>query len=100
MALKLRGEAGAVSIRFAMDLGRASLANASAEARYAERDQFRVCPRGGAWYISPCPGQLRNYTAVNGEPLTAERQLAEGDTVCLMGRSSGRTAMHLTVSFC
>lgn len=98
-ALKLTGEAGAVSVRFAMDLGRASLAAASAEARYAERDQFHVFPREGGWYISPCAGEPRNYTAVNGTPLTAEQKLAEGDTICLMGKSSGRTAMSLTVSF-
>lgn len=97
--LVLTGDAGAVSIRLEMDLGRASLAPTSAEARYAERDQFHVSAREGVWYIAPCPGQPRNLTAVNGTPLTAELPLAEGDTICLMGKTSGRTAMPLTVSF-
>jgi hypothetical protein len=97
--LVLTGDAGAVSVRLEMDLGRASLAPTSAEARYAERDQFHVSAREGVWYIAPCPGQPRNLTAVNGTPLTAELPLAEGDTICLMGKTSGRTAMPLIVSF-
>lgn len=97
-ALKLTGDTGKVLLRLDMDLGRHSLGIASSQARYAERDQFHLSQKDGHWYISPCAGEVRNLTALNGTPVTERCELQEGDVICLMGKSSGKTAMELTVN--
>ncbi len=98
-ALVLTGDAGAHTVRLNMELGKYVLAKASTEARYAGRHQFRVEQEGSSWHI--CPGTAENqpFTALNGEILSERRPLAEGDILCLVGRSSGRKAMELRVSF-
>lgn len=97
-AVKLTGDVGKVLIRLDMDLGRNSLGIASSQANYAERDQFHLAQKEGKWYISPCIGEVRNLTGLNGAPVTAEQELHEGDVICLMGKTSGAIAMELTVS--
>lgn len=96
-AVKLTGDIGKVLIRLDMDLGKNSLGIASSQANFAERDQFHLAQKAGKWYISPCAGEVRNLTALNGEPVDAERELHAGDVICLMGKTSGKKAMELTV---
>lgn len=97
-ALKLTGDVGKMLIRLDMDLGSRSLGIASSQARYAERDQFHVSQKDGHWYISPCAGEVRNLTALNGTPVAEPCELHDGDVICLMGKSSGKTAMELAVT--
>ncbi len=98
-ALVLTGDAGSHTVRLPMELGKVLLARASSEARYAGRYQFRLERENGTWYISPGTAENQPHTMLNDEVLTTRRPLAEGDRLCLVGRSSGKKAMHLTCSF-
>lgn len=95
--LALRGDCGVLEVRLNMDMGSISLQNITTHAKFAERRQFRLERVGVNWYIEPCPGEPRNLTAWNGSPLQNRQKLSDGDTICLMGKASGKTAMELLV---
>lgn len=97
--LCLQGDIGVVKVRIGMTLGAASLGAASSQARFAVREQFSVERSGEGWYIVPPESEVRNVTALDGVPVTERTLLKEGSVICLMGKSSGKTAMPLTVSF-
>lgn len=97
--LCLKGDNGVLKVRIGMGLGSTSLGAASTQARLAMREQFVVSKEGNTWFIAPAAGAVRNLTALDGTPLTERTELKEDSTVCLMGKTSGKTAMHLKVSF-
>ena len=97
--LVLTGDLGSREFRLSMDAGSTILGDVTSQARFCEKMQFHLEKRGDEWYISPAKAVTRNLTAVNGTPITQEVKLTEGDTVCLIGKASGKTAMNLAVSF-
>lgn len=97
LKLSLQGDSGEMDVRLDMDMGSVSLSSISTQARFAERRQFRLERVGTDWCIAPCPGGQRNLTAWNGAPLQSVQKLSDGDTICLMGKSSGKKAMILKV---
>lgn len=96
--LVLTGDLGNREFRLSMDAGSTILGDVTSQARFCEKMQFHLEKRGDEWYISPAKAVTRNLTAVNGTPITQEVKLTEGDTVCLIGKTSGKTAMNLAVS--
>ncbi len=99
--LQLMGDMGVFKARISMDVGRGALGGVSSESRYCARYQFKVERQGDTWRIRPCDGDPpATMTMVNGVELTAPVALNNGDVICLQGRTSGKQAMRLTVSFC
>lgn len=100
IALKLEGDTGRLIQRFSMDFGSNILGAVSSQARFAEKEQFRLeyLPEAQEWYAVPVARVTKNLTALNGSPLTERTRLADGDVICMLGRSSGKTAMELRVS--
>ncbi len=97
--LRLTGDRGVVESRISLDMGRPLLENASSEARFASYMQFSLNRLSlSQWSIAPCP-DTSALTTLNGQELTEETELHDGDRIGLRGRSSGRTAMQLTVNF-
>ncbi len=97
--LRLTGDLGSVDFRISLEIGSQQLGEASSETQYANKRQFRLerAP-GDGWFISPCPGTAA-LTLHNEAELTERTRLQDGDSICLMGRSSGKKAMRLTVHF-
>jgi len=99
--LCLTGDKGSLRVRLSMNMGKGGLSNASGDGRFCEHEQFRVERAADGWYACPCASGKtpKNMTMLNGVELTARVPLHDGDTLCLQGRSSGKQAMKLAVSF-
>ena len=97
--LVLKGDSGSMEFKLSMDLGALTLANISSQSKFCEKSQFRIERKEQDWFVQPISSTTRNLTGVNGSPITGETKLAEGDYICLVGKTSGKTAMKLEVSF-
>jgi len=99
--LCLTGDKGCLRVRLSMNMGKGGLSNASSEGRFCEPEQFRVERAEDGWFACPCAESkpTKNMTMLNGVELTARTPLHMGDTLCLQGRSSGKQAMQLSISF-
>ncbi len=100
VAIKLRGDAGEIIQHTSMVFGRYTLNAVSAQAeRLCGSSQFRLDYEQDScsWFISPIEG-CTNLTGLNGAPLHEKTLLKEGDTICLIGKASGKKAMEITVS--
>ncbi len=100
VAIKLRGDKGEIVQYAPMVFGRNTLNGVSAQAeKFCSGSQFRLDYDKGTqtWYISPVE-ESTNFTGLNGNPLQVKTALNDGDTICLIGKASGRQAMPITVS--
>lgn len=101
--LVLSGDKGALHMACSANLGRVMLSDISSDAAsfVARYVQFRVehDSETKLWYVLPPVAEPPNPTALNGEILTQKTLLHEGDIICLKGKTSGRTAVELRVSF-
>ncbi len=82
----------------AREFGRQLLTRASQAARYARRCQFLLERQGERLIIRPGRDTPCD-TIVNGNVLTSETPLNQGDIIRLRGRASGREAMMLVTIF-
>lgn len=96
--LILSGPLGSVRLNIRTSLGRHLLGQVSRDANHADLHQFSVEPRGGEWWIIP-KVEAHAHTAVNNAVLEASTTLKGGDTISLRGRTSGKSAMEITVQF-
>ena len=97
--LVLKGDVGSWSTRessFRLDQG--TLMRVSSQANFADtNEQFSVQLVGGTWSVVGNP-KVANPTTLNGVEVGASPMpLKDGDRIALKGRSSGKTAMELTV---
>ena len=98
LKLVLRGDVGEFVSRGKFRLDQNTLARASSQANFADRtNQFSVEVSEGGWSIVGNPAVM-NPTTLNGVEIGASpTPIKDGDIVALKGRSSGKTAMKLTV---
>lgn len=98
LKLVLRGDVGEFASRAKFRLDQNTLARVSSQANFADRaNQFSVEVSDGGWLIVGNPA-VTNPTTLNGIEIGASpTPIKDGDIVALKGRSSGKTAMKLTV---
>ena len=96
--LVLRGDAGQFATRASFRLDQRTLTRASSQANFADKiNQFSVQVSSGNWSIVG-NAHATNPTTLNGAEVgESPMPLKDGDVIALKGRSSGKTAMALTV---
>ena len=97
-SLVLTGDAGTFKTRASFCLDQRTLRHVSSQANFADAaNQFKVDVSGGEWTITGNTS-APNATVLNGTEVGADpKSLKSGDVIALKGRSSGKTAMSITV---
>lgn len=98
-SLTLIGDLGSFSTKMDFDINKKILDRVTSDSKYANPNwQFKILnsPTSG-WMIAPNK-MADNLTCLNGNPIDVKTaKLKNNDTVCLKGRSSGKTAMNIKV---
>lgn len=83
--LVLTGTAGTLTLRTDLVFGSRNLAELVGEdARYAEREQFRLTRKDGEWFTAAVYPSLRNPCILNGSIIsTIPIRLSDGDQIAI-----------------
>jgi serine/threonine protein kinase len=93
--IKLTGDRGELTRKIGATLGGGALGEIHSEGKFASPEQFYLRRAENKWFISPNKN-AKNITTVNGNPLSEEIPLNNGDIIALKGKT--KTAMQLTVT--
>ena len=88
--LVLTGAAGSITLRTDLVFGNKNLPElVGDDARYAERDQFRVFRKKGEWWIAAVFANPKNPIVVDDEILTtAPIRLLDGNAIAITSKSN------------
>lgn len=88
--LILTGSAGSLTLRTDLVFGSRNLIELVGEdARYAEREQFRLTRKDGDWFAAAIYPSLRNPCVLNDAILSTDPvRLAEGDRIAITSKSN------------
>ncbi|HOI54325.1 MAG TPA: protein kinase [Phycisphaerae bacterium] len=96
-ALELIGPGGQrLSMRVRTDVGRAICKPLGVDSLFWDRLQFTVDRKDGRWLVIP-NAAATNETLLNGEAISVETPLAEGDTLAVGRQARGIAKLPLTV---
>ena len=100
--LVLTGDAGSLTLRTDLVFGSRNLTELVGEdARYAEREQFRLSRKAGEWFAAAAYQFLRNPCVLNNAILSTDPvRLANGDRIAITSKTN--TAIRkgeITISF-
>lgn len=95
--LELKGDKEKADFGVTTQVGRRLLDRISSQGIFASEPQFELVSRSPEWFLNP-QASATNSTAINKKIVLKEQKLAEGDKICLIGKS-GKCAMELTVTF-
>lgn len=85
--LTLAGVYGSISTAIGIDFGKALGSKVvGTDSRYMDDVQFTLKTRDEKWFVKPYP-RTRNPLYVNGSPVSAETELADGDKLSLKGKA-------------
>lgn len=86
--LQLTGKDGMLSTAIDLEVGKVLASKICGdESRFMDDIQFKLKTRDDSWFIKPWP-RVHNPTYVNGQPITVEIQLNDGDRISLKDKAA------------